>query len=372
MTMKPLPLFWKALDALPGAATDRRDWTARLGAEFPLAQRFLRGTGRRVTAIDCPSPGDEGCPRAVIKSADGALRAVCRSATGRCDPLDLRPEDTDILQVDFARLRQALAAAFGVQPAAVPPTSHRVALLGEHAIAAGVAAPVMLLMPGPMQGIQFDELRSGGLEGERTVLLVPTAASLPASLRARLLEQGHHVLPLSDIVLREPGGGLQLAQPVDVLLHDVRAALQARLGDAPSGPRVALPPGTTWGQVTLRCTSNATVICTAPGVSRQMDPGDFDMRSAKNAKPTAAWTFFLLLAMNGGALKIEGRSIAPRVRKQKEALSRHLQDTFGIDSDPMHWDASQQAYVAAFVVRDERPKREREQWLRDLAERRRR
>lgn len=370
--MKPLPLFWKALDALPGAATDRRDWTARLGAEFPLAQRFLRATGRRVAAIDCPSPGGDGCPRAVIKSAGGALRAVCRSTTGRCDPVDLRPEDTDILQVDFVRLRQALAAAFELQRAAVPPTSNRVALLGEHAIAAGVAAPMMLLTPGPMQSIQFDELRDGGLGGERTVLLVPTAASLPGLLRARLSEQGHHVLPISDIVLVERGGGLQLAQPVDVLLHDVRAALQARLEAAPSAPRVALPPGTTWAQVTLRCTSNATVICTAPGVSRQMDPGDFDMRSAKNAKPVAAWTIFLLLAMGGGILKIEGRSIPSRVRKQKEALSRHLQETFRIAPDPITWDASQQAYIAAFVARDERPKREREQWLRDMAERRRR
>jgi hypothetical protein len=372
MTMKPRPLFWKALDALPGAATDRRDWTVRLGADFPAGQRFLRATGRRAMAIDCPSPGDEGCPRAVIKSADGALRAVCCSATGRCDPVDLQPEETDILQLDFVRLRQALAGAFGLQPAAVPPTSNRVALLGEYGIAAGVAAPVMLLTPGPMQSIQFDELRDGGLGGERAVLLVPTAASVPASLRARLSEHGHRVLHLSDIVLMERGGGLQLAQPIDVLLHDVRAALQARLGAAPSGPRVALPPGTTWGQVTLRCTSNATVICTAPGVSRQMDPGDFDMRSAKNAKPTAAWTFFLLLTMNGGLLKIDGSAIAPRVRKQKEALSRHLQETFGIESDPITWDTSQQAYAATFVVRDERPKREREQWLRDLAERRRR
>jgi hypothetical protein len=297
---------------------------------------------------------------------------VCRSATGRCDPLDLQPEDTDVLQVDFVRLRRALAAAFEVQMAAAPPTSSRVAQLGEHAIAAGVAAPVMLLVPGPMGSIQFDELREGGLSSERAVLLVPTAASLPTSLRTRLSEQGHQVLSLSDIILVEHGGGLRLAQPVDVLLHDVRAALEARLGAAPAGPRVALPPGTTWAQVTLRCTSTETVICTAHGVSRQMDPGDFDMRSAKNAKATAAWTFFLLLSMNGGVLNIDGRTIPPRVRKQKEALSRHLQETFGIASDPIVWDMTQHAYVAAFVARDERPKQERERWLRDLAERRRR
>jgi hypothetical protein len=189
MTMKPLPQFWKASDSLPGAATDRRDWAARLGAEFPSAKSFLRATGRRATSIDCPSPGGNGCPREVIKAAGGALRAVCRSATGRCDPLDLQAEDTDILQVDFPRLRQTLAGAFGVQAAAMLPASSRVARLGEHAIAAGVAAPVMLLVPGPIDGIQLDELREAGLDGDHAVLLVPTAASLPSSMRVRLSTQ---------------------------------------------------------------------------------------------------------------------------------------------------------------------------------------
>lgn len=103
-----------------------------------------------------------------------------------------------------------------------------------------------------------------------------------------------------------------------------------------------------------------------------MDPGDFDMRSGKNAKAIAAWTFFLLLATKNGYLPFKDGSIAPRVRKQKEALSRRLQETFGIAGDPIPWDVQQRAYVAAFVVGDERPQREREQWLRGLAERRRR
>lgn len=219
MTMKPLPLFWKALDAIPGAATDRRDWAARLGRELPLAQRFLRGTGRRATAIDCPSPGEDGCPRAVIKSTGGALRAVCRSATGRCDPLDLQPEDIDILQVDFVRLRQALVLGFEVQAAAALPTSSRVARLGEHAIAAGVAAPVVLIVPGPIGGIHFDELREGGLGSERAVLLVPTSASLPSSTRTRLASLGHLVLSLSGVTETDGKRNLVPVQPLELLLH---------------------------------------------------------------------------------------------------------------------------------------------------------
>lgn len=369
---KPLRQFWQTLDELPGAATDRRDWMARLGDEFPAAQRYLRKTGRRATAIDCPSPGGDGCPRAVIRNAAGTFRAVCRSATGRCDPVDLDPADLDILELDAPRLHHDLAAAFAVQAATGQSRVGRVLRVGEHGVAAGLAAPVLLVLPGPTEPLVEEELRQGGLAAERSVVLAPTAAALPASLRVRLLEHGHQVLHLNDVTVIDRADGLRLVQPVDVLLHDVRAALQARVGATSTGPRVALPPGTAWRQITLRFTSTETVVCSGPGVARQMDPGDFDMRSGKNAKAIAAWTFFLLLATKNGTLEFRDGSIAPRVRKQKEALSRHLQETFGIAGDPIAWDVQQRAYVAAFVVGDERPQREREQWLRGLAERLRR
>jgi hypothetical protein len=241
-----------------------------------------------------------------------------------------------------------------------PPTSSRFALLGEHAIAAGVAAPVMLLVPGPMDGIQLDELREGGLRDERTVLLVPTAASLPSSTRTRLASLGHLVLSLSDVTEADGKGNLVPVQPIDLLLHDIRAALRTRLGTRDTAPAIALEPGTTWGHLSLRLTSTATVICSAPGVSRQMDPADFGMRSAKNSKPIAAWTLFVTLAAAGGVLQPQRRALADQVKKQKQILAGHLRKTFGIQGDPVPWDPKQRAYVAAFVISDDRSKRERE------------
>lgn len=361
----PLPRFWRALNELPGAATDRRDWQLRLAEEFIPTRRYLRKTGRRAMSIDCPSPGGAGCPRAVIRLSSGSLRAVCRSDEAQCDPVALTPDDLDILELDLPRLAQELAAAFAVQPAIPMAAPARILPLGAYAIAAGVSAPLLLAVPGPRCPLTTDELRLAGVGSERAALLLPTAASLSSPLRARLVADGHQVIALDDVTACAAGTGLTLRQPVEVLLRDIRAALQARLSAKPVGPRVPLPPGTAWGQITLRVTSSATVICTAPGVSRQLDPGDFDMRSAKNAKATAAWTFFLLLATQGGTLSIRGGAIPPRARKQKEALSRHLQETFGLSDDPIPWDTRQRAYVAAFVLRDERPKREREQWLRE-------
>jgi len=356
MTMKPLPQFWKAFDALPGAATDRRDWAARLGAEFPMAQRFLRATGRRATAIDCPSPGNDGCPRAVIRSAGGALRAVCRSSTGRCDPLDLQAEDTDILQVDFVRLRQALASAFEIQVAALPPTSSRVARLGEYAIAAGVAAPVMLLVPGPMDGIQLDELRDGGLDGERAILLVPTAASLPLSTRVRLASLGHLVLGLSDVTRADGKGNIAPVQPVELLLHEIRAALQVRIDTAQAGPSVSLPAGAQWVELTFALISDEVLNVTCRGQTQRLEPDRVGMKDGRTGKPTEAWAFLQVLAGVGGVLGPLGRDVVEEQKKKKQALSRQLARAFGISGDPIRWSKRDRAYQTAFLIRDERPK----------------
>ena len=353
---KPLQRFWKALDELPGAETDRRDWTVRLGPEFPLAQRLLRPTGRRAMAIDCPSPGDDGCPRAVIRAAGGALRAVCRSATGRCDPLDLQAEDTDILKVDFVRLRQALAAVFEVQLAAVPPTTGRVARLGEHAIAAGVAAPVLLIIPGPMDGIQLDELRDGGLDGERAVMLVPTSASLPSSTRARLALLGHLVLSLSDVTEADGKGNLMPVQPVHLLLHDMRAALRIRMDAAQASPIVSLPAGAQWGEVTIVFISDEVLNVTCRGRTLRLEPDQVGMKDGRTGKPTDAWAFLQVLARGGGALGPLSGDIVEAQKKKKQALSKQLVRAFGITGDPIQWSKRDRVYQTAFLIRDERPK----------------
>lgn len=356
---KPLRQFWKSLDELPGVATDRRAWTARLGTEFALAARYLRKTGDLATAIECPSPGGDGCPRNVIKLPAGGYRAVCRSSTGRCDPVDVTASDLGILSLDDQRLHTELAAAFLIPPSSCPPDRGRVVHLGEHGVAAGLGAPVLFARPGPELPLHDDDFRQGGLGSVRAVVLVPTSSSLPPSVSARLAGQRHLVLSLADITQAHPKDGLALVQPVAVVLHDLRAALLARVGAACPGPRIALPPNTTWAQITLRLTASETVICNGPTVARQMDPADFGMKSRKNAKPTAAWTLFVAIAAARGILQPHGGAPAEQLKKQKQILAKHLQSTFGIQDDPIMWDERQRAYVASFVVRDERTLAER-------------
>lgn len=358
--MQTLPRFWKALDELPAAATDTFDWRQRLGSEFDSARRFLYGTGAVAGSIDCPSPGGDGCPRSVVKLPSGGLRAVCRSSAGRCDPVDLRRDDVAILALDRAVLAAGLGQALEISSVELKVRAQPVVSLGRHAVAAGLSAPVLLALPGPRDPPTEEEFRLAGLGADCAIVLTPRGSSLSTATLAKLLTAGHLVLGLADVTALDSRGVLTAVQPANVLFGLIRQALLGRTGAVPSAPRVLLPPETEWGQVLLTLSSSETIICNVAGNARQMDPADLGMRSAKNAKPTNAWVLLVALLAANGVLRVEAPSLAAKVRKQKQTLSDHLRMTFGIAGDPMPWSKAQNAYVARFVARDERPKAERE------------
>ena len=106
--------FWKALDALADAATDRREWVDLLGEEFDRVAPLLRSSGVLATSIACPTPGAAGCPRRVVRHDDGTIRAICGDSPKVCDDLDLRREDIALLELNGVALARRVAEAFGL------------------------------------------------------------------------------------------------------------------------------------------------------------------------------------------------------------------------------------------------------------------
>jgi hypothetical protein len=207
-----------------------------------------------------------------------------------------------------------------------------------------------------MDAIQFDELREGGLSSERAVLLVPTAASLTSSTRARLASLGHIVLSLSDVTEADGKGSLMLVQPLELLLHEVRAALQARIDTAQAGPTVSLPAGAQWAELTFVLVSDEVLNVTCRGQTQRLEPDRVGMKDGRTGKPTEAWAFLQVLARVGGILGPLGRNVVEEQKKKKQALSRQLVRAFGISDDPIRWSKRDRTYQTAFVLRDERPK----------------
>jgi hypothetical protein len=125
----------------------------------------------------------------------------------------------------------------------------------------------------------------------------------------------------------------------------------ARAKSAAGPPRISLPPGVRWPQVTLTLLEMHTLEIVAGGRSHRLDPGELGMRSAKNSKPTSAWTFLTQLIAAGGFLSPRDRE---KAKKQKQAAAARLRSACGIDEDPMPWDEGRAGYAADFICRDER------------------
>ena len=250
-TIRTIPRFWKALDDLPTAASDARDWRMRLGEEFEAISRYLRRTGEIATSVDCSSPGGDRCPMTVVHSPDGSLRAVCGCSPGVCDSIELSHEDLAILKLDYSILVGDLATAMGATSTVLAPANRRVFELGRYAVAAGLSAPVVLALPGPRDPVTEEELRLAGLGPNRAIILAPCRGSFPPEVRTRLTQAGHLPLDLSEVTGLHAGGHLELLQSVELLLDPIRGDLLARLKPTSGGPIFALPRGTQWDQVTL-------------------------------------------------------------------------------------------------------------------------
>ena len=361
MMMKTVPAFWKALDEIPGIATDARDWRCRLGDEFEHVSRFLRRTGRLALGVDCPSPGGDGCPRRVIKRPGGGWRAVCGSLDSRCDALDLSVDDIAILEVDRAILAANLVGAFAFTRSSTATGLGRILSLGEYAITAGASSSAFLLLPGQQDPLGPDHLRAAGVPANNAIILVPSRDSLLQVQRISFGGAGHYIIYLNEIIAVFPSGKIGLMQSVEQVLHPVRERLLVRHDTVSAHPVVLLAGGTTWEQITLTFTSRETLICAAPGVTRQMDPSAFGMRSKKNHTVTYAWTTLRGIAIANGRMASQDATRAGKIQKQKQELSKRLKATFGLIDEPIPWSKRENAYIPRFVLRDDRPMAEKRQ-----------
>ena len=353
-TKKPLARFWKALDEIPEATTDRHEWSLRLGDDWPAAAVFLKSTGRLAKEIACPSPGGDGCPRKVVKHADGRFRAVCGNRPAECDPADLTRDEVTCLTLDRAKLAAAVGAIFNAEAEPIPPGDRAAMVLGSHGVAAGIGIPIVLMIPGPMEIISAETPTELGVGAGPIAIAVPTPRSIPKHLKAMLAAQGHAILALTEITTVKDHR-LVGSRAADALLSGLREKLLA--GHAPTiyGRVWLLPANTRWEDLTFDLVADDAVNVRFGTETRKFGPEQLGMRNKKNGKPTLAWTFLQTIAVKAGTLSWNDREASVGLKKQKQLLSTLLRNAFGIPDDPIVWRASQGTYQARFTIRDSTP-----------------
>lgn len=341
--------FWKALDDFSGAAASRWEWQATLGAEFASVEHLL-GKAGRARELPCPSPGGAGCPRHVVRHADGSIRAVCGDRPKACADLDLDADDIAILRVDRTNLAKRIARALGVLPHQPGHgTPGPVIRIGTHDVYAGHGFPVFLALPGPSANAEprpFAEVLD--TPGPR-LLLTPTGSSLPDALITALDRAGVVRMALADIMIVE-NGTLTLARPAAEIFAALRDAVRRDAGGSAQGLAWPLPPDARWEDITIRFIADEVLNVTFRGETRRFEPDQLGMKNAKNGKPKAVWTYLKAFALSGGRLAVHrgNPTETSKHQKQKQALSKVLRDSFGISDEPIPTDGGD--YVTRFVV----------------------
>jgi hypothetical protein len=358
MTTKPLHRFWKALDEIPEATTDRREWALRLGDDWPVAAVYLTPVGRLAKEIACSSPGGDGCPRKIVKHANARFRAVCGNQPAQCDSIDLTVEEITCLALDRPKLAAAVAAILSAEPEPDPLRTCAAMVIGSHRVAAGVGIPVILMIPGPMEGTSADALTDLGAGARPVALVVPTPRSTSKTFKAAVAAQGHTILSLTEISTAKDCRLVGVGS-AEALLTELRDKLLVGLTPTIPGRTWVLPADARWEELVFDFTADEVVNVRFRGQTRRFEPENFGMKNAKNGRPTSAWILLRTFARGGGILTWKDQSASPTVEKQKQLLSNRLKHHFGIEGDPIPWRKAKNAYQTLFVIRHSAPVRSR-------------
>ena len=343
-----LDRFWTLLDELPRAAAARYDWKTELGHEHHVAERFLTSSGKRALAVSCPQLSGDGCPRRVIETETGGIRAVCDGLDNRCDALELTREDAIVMTLDKPALASGIGKAFGLLRPKKADAQASVWHAGDRVTAGGASFPVYLAVVDAEDADKtsiFAPLVAGM---QPSLLLVPTASTLSPEQSGYLARSFITVKPVAELVDIAADGSFTATPLAARILGEMESNATARTSKA---PRRAwqLPPGTEWPKVRIDFISDEVInVSCGGGAGRRFEPDQLGLKNKKNGKAREAWFLLKQLALSGGTVPLHEAGDPTKAEKRKQELSRSLRDSFGIDSDPFQ--VIKGEYRALFVA----------------------
>lgn len=329
-----LDRFWTLLDELPRAAAARYDWKMELGLEYHVAGYFLKSSGKRALAVSCPQLSGDGCPRRIMETETGDIRAVCDSLDTRCDALDLTREDAIVMTLDKQALASRIGKAFGLSTPQKTDTQASVWHAGDRVTAGGASIPVFLAVVDAEDADKTSIFSSIVAGMQPSLLLVPTASTLSPEQSGYLAKSSVTVRTVTELVGVGADGGFIATALAERVFREIESKADSLTASA---PRRAwqLPPGTEWPKVTISFISNEVINVSCDGVGRRFEPDQLGLKNKKDGKVREAWYLLKQLALSGGNAPLHKADDQKTMEKRKQELSRALRDSFGIDSDPI-------------------------------------
>lgn len=110
------------------------------------------------------------------------------------------------------------------------------------------------------------------------------------------------------------------------------------------------PPGTTWGDITIRMLDGETVVIVIREVRTIRSFANMGMMNKKNGKPTVQWGLLRSFADERGSLTWKNRAADRRNQKRCENLAKNLRAYFGLDQDPFVYDRVSKGWKSRFQL----------------------
>lgn len=342
-----LDRFWTLLDELPRAAAARHDWKTELGPEYDIAVNFLKSNGKRALAVSCPQLSGDGCPRRIMETDTGSIRAVCDSLENRCDALELTREDAIVVALDKSVLATRIGKALGLSVPKKAEAHSNVWHAGDCATASGASVPVYLAVV-DAENADKTSIFAPIIAGmQPSLLVVPTNSTLSAEQSGYLAKSTVTVRSLIELVDVAADGSFTATPLAALILDELKTKASALISKAPKRAW-RLPSETGWGKVRIRFVSAAEVIVTFGKESRRFDPDEFGMKDRRNGKPSSIWELLKLFARSDGFLAHRTAQGRAKLEKKKQLLCIQLKEAFGLDGEPITVEAD--GYHCQFIV----------------------
>ena len=110
-------IFWNYLEKLPEQEAAWSEWRHGLANWHcfnTFYTHYLRVEGRRIKALNCPSPCEQGYPRQVVENSPSDIKAVCPE--GKAVPLRLNFRDILIYSLRYEAFHHKLCVALKILP----------------------------------------------------------------------------------------------------------------------------------------------------------------------------------------------------------------------------------------------------------------
>jgi hypothetical protein len=347
-----LKRLWDALEDSPRLVGARQELLDSLGGEYPVVAPFLGPNGKESKSYPCPSPGDPGCPRRIVKESADRFRAVCAAESQECDSLQLAREDVQILAFDDGRFARALQQILGL-PAGSPQIKYRgdIVDLGVVRLNSRTRLPVVLLMASsrPSARVLLAEVERTYRQG--AVLLTPTDEMIDGETESRLADSGFIWLALAGILFAD-GTKLTAKQPLAELVG--QPAVAPRPAVKESAHRFPTPPDTEWTDVRMRFTDGNTVTIKVGTIAKRVTYAEMDMKHANSGEPTVLWQLLRAFADNDGRFDWRHPQASRHVKQRVCRLRKTLKAYFDLAADPFFKYQKGVGYRVRFQLEAER------------------